>query len=281
MNNNLEELEGEELDFLKFKRLFLLEFTRQLIKNSAHSDIIRLQTILEKEDGRKYEEEKKKIERKRKYIPEKYKEEETEGERSIMHPAIGMFESQKTPEKNLFKDTFKKEQKPAEKIKRAPVNQQSQQFTALQTTTPQVNYVNRTQNEYAYTDPFKKLSLWIPEPRLPPHIQYLKPTPIKKSIDLGKLNPLINDRFVKTIECHGPGENIIVKGSMGTKKTGIILSKEEIEDIIQRFSKETKIPVQEGIYKVVSGILIFLAIISEVTDKKFTINKMSPDEMNQ
>lgn len=97
---------------------------------------------------------------------------------------------------------------------------------------------------------------------------------MNKEIDLGKINPLIRDFMVKTIECYGAGENLVVQGNMGTKKTGIILTKEEIEDIIQRFSKETKIPAQEGIFKVVAGRLIFLAIISSIVGSKFIIKKM-------
>jgi len=68
---------------------------------------------------------------------------------------------------------------------------------------------------------------------------------------------------------------------MGIKKTGIILDKEEIDNIIQRFSRETKIPVQEGIFKVVAGRLIFLAIISEIVGSKFTIKKMPHEQLTQ
>jgi hypothetical protein len=119
-----------------------------------------------------------------------------------------------------------------------------------------------------------RIRLSIPESRFPAHIQYVKPIPTEKEIELGKINPLIGDYKVKTIECYGPGENIIVQGDMGTKKTGIILDKEEIDNIIQRVSRETKIPIQEGIFKVVSGRLIFLAIISEIVGSKFIIKKM-------
>ncbi|GAI79041.1 unnamed protein product, partial [marine sediment metagenome] len=51
-----------------------------------------------------------------------------------------------------------------------------------------------------------------------------------------KLNPLIQDPLVRVIECNGSEENIVVKGSMGTKPTAIILSKEETDHIIKKFS---------------------------------------------
>ncbi|HTY44051.1 MAG TPA: hypothetical protein VMC80_02315 [Patescibacteria group bacterium] len=116
--------------------------------------------------------------------------------------------------------------------------------------------------------------LRIPEPRLPETFSYLKPLPTAVSIDLGKLNPLIKDSNVRLIECDAPDENIIVEGNMGRKPTGIILNQEEVTDIINRFSEKAKIPINTGIYRVVIGRLLFLAIISEVLNSKFVIRKI-------
>jgi hypothetical protein len=276
MNSNIRAVK-EELNFMRFKKLFLLEFTRQLIKNSSSADMSRLQTILEKENTFKVEGTKERIKEKirirEEKISAKYEEEKTTGTRSIMHPTIGMFESQKTPEVNLFKDTFKKDQylPPPKTTKMLP----GPFITSIK---PQ----QRTQQRGNYPeDPFRKLEGWVPSSKLPPHIQYLKPVPINKDIDLAKLNPLINDSMVKAIECYGEGQNVVVKGAMGVKKTSIVLSKEEINDIIQRFSKETKIPAQEGVFKVVFGRLILTAIISDIVGSKFVINKMNPEQMSR
>ena len=125
---------------------------------------------------------------------------------------------------------------------------------------------------------FSKTSLGnlrIPETRLPSRLQYLKPTPTKAEIDLGDLNPLLKDPAVKIIECDGAGKRIIVKGTMGIKPTAITLEKDEINEVIKKFSETTKIPIQEGIYKVVFGNLIFSSIFSEVISSKFIIRKMS------
>lgn len=270
MGNNLRELK-EELGFLRFKKLFLLEFTRQLIENSSHAEIIKLQTILEKEKAKETKEEKVKISANLERISEINKEEEeSKGTRSIMHPSVGMFGSQETPEANIFGGIFKKE--PQIEITKRPYRRDS---------VMDVKTIRRTPRGEYYLDPFKKLELWVPEPRLPEHIQYLRPTPINKIIDLGKLNPLIRDPFVKTIECQGPGQNLIVKGRMGIKRTATILNKEEINEIIEKFSRDTKIPAHEGVFKVVSGRLIFMAIISEVAESKFTINKMPAEQQTQ
>ena len=117
--------------------------------------------------------------------------------------------------------------------------------------------------------------LTIPDVNLPERFSYLRPVPKQREFDLKKLTPLIKDSFVKIIECNGADENIIVKGKMGEKKTPIVLNNKEIDEIIDIFSKETKIPVQEGIYKVVLGNLVFLAIVSEVIGSKFIIRKLA------
>jgi hypothetical protein len=118
--------------------------------------------------------------------------------------------------------------------------------------------------------------LRIPEPKLPEEFQYLKPVPSMREINLNKLNTLVNDPKIREIECAAPNKPIVVYGSMGRMPTEITLSNNEIEDIIQRFSKASKIPVDTGIYKVVVGNLIFSAIISDVIASRFLITKMKP-----
>ncbi len=119
--------------------------------------------------------------------------------------------------------------------------------------------------------------LFIPEPRLPKHLEYLKPIPINEisGIDLEKLNPLVKDRAVKVIE-GAPDANVIVMGDMGTKPTRINLTKEDIDKIIQKFSEKSKIPVTEGIYRVVVENLILSAIVSEAIGSRFVIKKILP-----
>ncbi len=116
--------------------------------------------------------------------------------------------------------------------------------------------------------------LRIPESRLPERLQYLKPTIQNVEIDLGKLNPFLQDPIVRRIECNGPGERIVVMVPL-PKYTDIILNREEIAEIIQAFEKKSKIPATEGIYKVVVGKFIISAIISEVIGSKFSISKMT------
>jgi len=126
--------------------------------------------------------------------------------------------------------------------------------------------------------------LFIPEPTLPKHLEYLKPTATTQTenveIDLGKLNPLLKDSAVKIIE-GSPDERVRVMGTMGTRVTDIFLSKEDIESIINKFSEVSKIPTVEGIYRVVVGNLNLSAIISEVIGSRFVIKKISSQQPQQ
>jgi len=117
--------------------------------------------------------------------------------------------------------------------------------------------------------------LKIPEARLPPQFGYLKPVATTEVIlDLGKLNPLIADPAIVVIESNGPDQQIIVRGSMGTMPVEIILTKEEIDKIIQTFSEKSKIPTVEGVTKIVLGRFVLSAIISKDAGSRFIIKKM-------
>ena len=117
--------------------------------------------------------------------------------------------------------------------------------------------------------------LRIPKISLPQHLSSIRPVASEKtSIDLGKLNPLIQDSNVLTIETDGENEIVYVTGSMGRKPTTIKLSKEEIDEVINRFSNLAKIPKSEGLFKVAVGILLLTATISESVSSRFVIEKI-------
>jgi hypothetical protein len=127
-----------------------------------------------------------------------------------------------------------------------------------------------------YSKYFNK-NIKIPQPRIPETIKDIYPFPENISIDLGKLNPFLKDPTVLSIECEGAGKNIIVRRIRGEKRTtSLIFKEEEIKNIINIFSREAKIPEQEGIFKAAVGNLIISAITSEITGSKFLITKLSP-----
>jgi CO dehydrogenase/acetyl-CoA synthase epsilon subunit len=100
------------------------------------------------------------------------------------------------------------------------------------------------------------------------------PTKKEQGIDLGKLNPFLQDPNVKTIETTGEDDDVMVSGAMGRKPTGIKLSKEEIDEVIDKFSKKAKIPKAEGLFKVTVDNLIFTAMISDTISSRFIIKKI-------
>jgi len=60
--------------------------------------------------------------------------------------------------------------------------------------------------------------------------------------NLEKLNLLINDLHVYSIECPGPGKPLKTKSFGFSSQTKIILTEKEIRAVIERFSSEAKIP---------------------------------------
>jgi hypothetical protein len=211
---------SQALSSYSFKEIFLIEFTKELIRHSAKGEIIELKKIVEEET------------KKHKKEVEKLKEK--------ISPKIPV---------------------------RIPVKPVAHPVTPPVPAAPEFDIKPKLRVP-------KPRVLRIPEPRLPLRFQYLKPYATKKEIDLGKLNPLIQDPLVEIIEGNSPYENIVVVGGMGRKPTDIILSQEEMDDIVKKFSEESKIPVHIGIYKVVVGRLMILAIVSEVINSKFIIKKL-------
>ena len=202
---------GYEEKFIspEFKVFFLLEFTKELIKNSAPSEILELTNVLKEEEKEERSMVKQIIRKK---------------EKILKKPSI-------LSRRSLFKPRRVREMRPS--------------------------------------------ILHMPEPRLPKRLDYIKPTPTDIKIDLGKLNPLVKDPAIRIIGCDGSDKNIIVNGTMGRKKTNIILSKEEINEIIEKFSKISRIPVTQGIFRVAVGKFVLSAIVSEIIDSKFIIKKIT------
>lgn len=125
--------------------------------------------------------------------------------------------------------------------------------------------------------PRKLPPLKIPETRLPPQFSYLKPSARHEkevNVNWGKIEPMIYDPAIKIIESNGPGQRVMVKGMMGTMPTETVLEKEDIEQILQDFSRESKIPLKEGVTKIVLGRYVLSAIISEEAGSRFIITKI-------
>jgi len=235
----------------EFKRIFLLEFTRELILNSKTAAVFELEKILwekSKEEKRKHKEELK--------LSNIVRDIENLG---MKKPAV-------TSSRNLLEQLKAPLQIPIplRTVRTMPL--EGVKDSHLSSELPKQNF-NRP---IIQTDEI----LRIPDVRLPERLNYLRPIPTNRQIDLGELNPFVKDPSVTSIECNGPNKNIVVVVANRRKTTNITLDSKEINEIINRFSQTARIPAQEGIFKVVIGRLILSAIISEVIGSKFIIKKL-------
>lgn len=94
--------------------------------------------------------------------------------------------------------------------------------------------------------------------------------------NLGKLDAFIKDPRVTVIECPGPDKFILARTSGETTVTKISLTQEEINQIINNFSRGAKIPVMPGLFKAAAGNLIITAVVSDLVGSRFIITKITP-----
>lgn len=116
--------------------------------------------------------------------------------------------------------------------------------------------------------------LRIPEPRLPENLEYLKPSITPEPININELNPLLKDPNVFEIESPGHNQQVKVTGTMGRKNTNIILNQNQIDDILEVFSKKAKIPISVGITRIVVGNLMLTSILTAEGTTQFKIQKI-------
>ncbi len=111
-------------------------------------------------------------------------------------------------------------------------------------------------------------------PKITPKKFHISGTPIpSQHYNLEKLNLLISDKHVYSIECPGPGKPLRIKSLGLSRESKIILTEKEIKAVIEKFSSETKIPTINGIFKATLNNLIVTAIISEKVGSRFLITK--------
>jgi hypothetical protein len=89
----------------------------------------------------------------------------------------------------------------------------------------------------------------------------------------GKLTNLMRDPYVTYIECFGPDTPLLVIKNNQRQKTNISMSTEEVRAFFDYISNKSKIPILEGVFKVVIDNNLFNAIISEFIGTKFIIKK--------
>ncbi len=109
--------------------------------------------------------------------------------------------------------------------------------------------------------------------------QKVLPVPSSRKVILeelynGKLKGLINDPSVSSIECIGPKIPLNIFRYGQKMRTKIYLSKKEIKRLLEEISVKSKIPLSDGVFRVIVNNLLINAVISDIVGTKFLIKKL-------
>jgi hypothetical protein len=97
------------------------------------------------------------------------------------------------------------------------------------------------------------------------------------NFDLDKIKRILMDRNVINIECPGEKRYLIINRNGKRIPIKVMLGKNDIEEIINYFSQESRIPRIGGIFKAIVEDMIITAIDSEFAGSKFIITKLRPE----
>lgn len=107
----------------------------------------------------------------------------------------------------------------------------------------------------------------------------VKPTPATPEkttvIGLEKLDRILNDTNVQTVECPGPNKQILIYKSGVIQTANLTLTSDEISNIMKDISEKTRIPLMSGVFKAAYGNLIVTAVMSEFVGTRFIVQKKS------
>lgn len=91
----------------------------------------------------------------------------------------------------------------------------------------------------------------------------------------GKLIPLLEDPSVSSIECAGKNKELTIIRVGQRQRTRIVLSADEIKEILNEVADEAHIPLVEGVFRAsVKGFSIS-AVVSETIGSRFVIKKVT------
>ena len=93
------------------------------------------------------------------------------------------------------------------------------------------------------------------------------------SFDIGKLNLFIKNPDINAIECNGPNNVLVVKKGPQAITTTTTLTNDEINDIIHKFSIETKTEITP-IFKAAANGMMITAFVSPIIGTRFVLNKI-------
>lgn len=95
----------------------------------------------------------------------------------------------------------------------------------------------------------------------------------REPVTLADIEKFLTDPAVLSVECTGPGKPLLVNRSGKIQATTLILTQEEIKNIMSEISERTRIPLAQGIFKATLGNYTVTAVISEFAGTRFIIQK--------
>jgi len=98
-------------------------------------------------------------------------------------------------------------------------------------------------------------------------------TPETRALNLGRIQELIQDPLVTSIECQGPKKNVIIKKNRQTMQTNIQITDQEITAVIKDFSEKARIPLIEGMLRARVGNWQISAVMSKKAPPRFILTK--------
>jgi len=90
-----------------------------------------------------------------------------------------------------------------------------------------------------------------------------------------KLDELIQDPSIETIECPGPEKPILISRRGKVQPASFSLKSEEIDRIMREISDKTRIPLTTGIFRAALRRYLVTAVLSEFVGTRFIIQKKS------
>lgn len=184
---------------------------------------------------------------------------------------------------------------PKEEIKAEPILEKQE----VKETEPEIPSIASTENMSAQIDkPETEIKKVPTPPTLPPlpSAQQLPPLPkfhenIAKiqlpslpppsenqifPVRFGKITQILLDPTVFSVECPGPGKNLIVNKAGQIQAAPLILTKKEIDEVMDEISEKTRIPIVQGLFKAAVQDLIVTAVVSDYVGTRFIIQKRTP-----
>ncbi|MBT3577315.1 hypothetical protein HOA55_03745 [archaeon] len=96
------------------------------------------------------------------------------------------------------------------------------------------------------------------------------------SQDYGRINALLSDPSVSSIESSGPGKPIVIIRAGQRQFTKISLNPVETKALLEKIADSAHVPLMEGVFRAAVDNFVINAVVSEMIGSKFVIKKQTP-----